>query len=312
MSKELIVIPENLPEPARNLLAIIRNRLKISKDEGLQLIQSGAAKINGRYCTKSHHRLEPGDRLELDWVRQPAKPAAGKKDRDLSTFKIEHEDTDLMVVYKPANLLTVPTPHRESKTLLTMLTQHLRKQDREQQAYCVHRLDRGVSGVLVFAKSLEIAEALRDQFAARKPDRQYIAICAGPMKRRQGTIRSHLATDENLNRYSTGDAETGELAITHFEVMEQWEDASLLQIHLETGRRNQIRVHMAESNHPILGDPRYRAHQAEHWAWPFRRLALHAESLGFEHPSTGQAMQFRSSWPEEFRTFRRRVGKSDA
>ncbi len=309
MPKDSFVVSPQIPEPARNLLAVVRSRLKLSKADGMQLIQDGGVRVNGRFCMKSHQQLEPGDKMEIDWIKQPPRPAAGKKNQDSSTFRIVFEDEHLIVVHKPANLLTVPTLHRESKTLLSLVTTHVRQYESADQAYCVHRLDRGVSGLLVFAKSLEMAEKIRDQFAARKPDRKYIAICAGTWRKPNGTIQSYLATDENLNRYSTTDREAGELAITHYVVREEWKDASMLEIQLETGRRNQIRVHLAESNHPILGDPRYRSHQAEHWAWPHRRIALHAESLGFEHPKTGKPLQFTCSWPDEFRTFQRRMNK---
>jgi 23S rRNA pseudouridine1911/1915/1917 synthase len=309
MPHEAFVVSPQIPEPARRLLALIQSRLKLSKNESLQLIQAGGAKINGRICSKSHQMLEPGDRLEIDWIRQPVvhKPSATEK--STASFKVVHEDQDIVVVYKPANLLTVPTPHRESRTLLSMVTTHLKRNGHDDHAYCVHRLDRGVSGLLVFAKSLDVAELIRDQFAARKPERTYTAICAGRWSNAKGTIESYLTTDADLNRYSTDDQAAGELAITHFEVKQSWDDASLLEIRLETGRRNQIRVHMAEQGHPILGDPRYRPHRAEHWAWPYKRLALHAESLGLKHPRTGEMLKFKTSWPDEFRSFHKRMNK---
>ena len=216
----------------------------------------------------------------------------------------------------------------------------------------MHRLDRDVSGVLVLAKTLQVAELLREQFAARKPDRQYIAIVAGVPQKGSGTIRSYLATDANLNRYSVkgpvkentpesrdgvggrdrsggraksggrdraggretagsreGGEYTGELAITHYKLRHDWGETALVEVRLETGRRNQIRVHLAEMGHPILGDPRYRPDLATHRAWPYRRIALHAESLGFTHPITGEQVRFLAPWPQEFRDFQRAVSK---
>ena len=124
-----------------------------------------------------------------------------------------------------------------------------------------------------------------------------------------GSIRSHLATDEALNRYSTGDPNVGELAITHYEVIDQFSDAAIVRVQLETGRRNQIRVHFAEAGHPILGDPRYRTQEATHRFWPYSRLALHAESLGLTHPVTGEKLQYVAPWPQEFRDFRRKASR---
>ena len=174
----------------------------------------------------------------------------------------------------------------------------------------MHRLDRGVSGVLVLAKSLEMAEALRDQFAMRKPNRRYIAIVAGIPSPESRVLKNYLSTDADLNRYIVHSPDQGELAITHFETKQVWRDASMLEVKLETGRRNQIRIQLAEIGHPILGDPRYKPRQAEHWAWPHHRIALHAETLGFQHPRTKEAIQIETQWPQEFRDFMRHQRKN--
>jgi len=308
MAQQSFVVSDRIPAPARNLLAVLQNTLKLPKAQCMQIIQEGGVVVNGKSRTKSHHLLEAGDRVDVQWLPQPVQlRSQGKRPASLETFSVVYDDEDLLVVHKPANLLTVPTPHRESRTLLSMVSTHLKRTGTGEQAYCVHRLDRGVSGLLVFAKSIAMAERIRDQFAARKPERLYVAIVAGTWSKDHGTIRSYLATDDDLNRYSTNRSDEGELAVTHFAVREQWSDASLVEVRLETGRRNQIRVHMAEAEHPILGDPRYRPQQATHWAWPYRRIALHAESLGLEHPKTGEPLSFRSSWPKEFRDFQRLV-----
>lgn len=310
MAEQTFIVSDRIPEPARGLLIILQNILKLPKPQCLQIIQEGGVRVNGKSRTKSHHQLECGDRVEVQWLPQPVQlKSQGKRANGLETFSVVYDDKDLVVVHKPPNILTVPTLHRESRTLQSLVTAHLKKTGSGDQAFCVHRLDRGVSGLLVFAKKLEVAELIRDQFAARKPDRQYIAIVAGRWPKEEGTIKSYLATDDDLNRFSTNRSDEGELAITHFIVREQWNDASLLEVRLETGRRNQIRVHLAEADHPVLGDPRYRPQQATHWAWPFHRIALHAESIGFEHPRTAELLSFRSSWPKEFRDFQRLVKK---
>lgn len=263
--------------------------------------------VNGRLRTHAHGYLEVGDLLEVEHVVQPTISVASKK-VPRSPIEIVFDDESLLVVSKPAHLLTVPTPHRERNTLQSFLTRRLQKESKQGQAYCVHRLDRGVSGLLVFAKTLEVAMQLRDQFADRKPERKYIALVHGRLESPKGTIRSYLATDADLNRYSVDDPTQGELAITHYEQTLSLKNASMISVQLETGRRNQIRVHMAELGHPILGDPRYARKELPHAAWPFRRLALHAESLGFRHPKTGEELRFKSAWPEEFRSFKRKAG----
>jgi 23S rRNA pseudouridine1911/1915/1917 synthase len=311
MAQQDFVVPDSIPAPARNLLDLLRSFLKLPRPQCLKIIQDGGVKVNGRSRLKAHQTCEPGDRIHVEWLPQPVPLRShGKRQASDANFSVVYEDEDVMVVNKPPNLLTVPTPHREPRTLLSLVNSHLNRLGKDERAYCVHRLDRGVSGLLVFAKSIETAELIRGQFAERKPERQYVAIVAGTWTKDQGTIRSYLATDDDLNRFSTHEADQGELAITHYWVREQWDDASLLEVRLETGRRNQIRVHMAEANHPILGDPRYRSQQATHRAWPYHRLALHAESLGFEHPKTGRPLFFRSSWPQEFRNFQRAMKSS--
>jgi 23S rRNA pseudouridine1911/1915/1917 synthase len=249
--------------------------------------------VNGRFVRKPATVLEPGDRLRVEYEPLapvlPKEPASGQQQ-----VEIVYSDAHLVVVEKPAALLTVPTPYREKVTLISLLEKKL-----QAQAYCVHRLDRGVSGLLVFAKELAIAEALRDQFAERKPERLYVALVAGNVRQREGTFRSHLATDKELNRYSVEDETAGELAITHYRMVEQLQDASLVEVQLETGRRNQIRVHFAEAGHPVLGDARYGRGVRTAVPWNHRRLALHAQTLGFVHPVTGAALRFESKLPRE-------------
>lgn len=298
-----LTVDERFPLPARRLEPLVQQLLKVSKHEATRAIQEGGVRVNGRFVRKPATSLNLGDRIEVDY-EPPAPPPAKVPKEHLSpqSLEIVFEDAFLVVVNKPAALLTVPTPHREKVTLISLLDRRLQQADRTAQAFCVHRLDRGVSGLLVFGKRLDVAEALRDQFAARKPERRYAAIVAGVLREREGTFRSHLATDKDLNRYSTKSADEGELAITHYRLRQQFADAALVDVELETGRRNQIRVHFAEAGHPVLGDPRYGRGATNPAAWPHKRLALHAQLLGFTHPVLGNALRFESRLPGEMQT----------
>lgn len=230
-------------------------------------------------------------------------------------FEVVYVDEHLVVVEKPAGLLTVPTPRGESNTLVHRLASHLAKgRGRPPRVSVVHRLDRDTSGLLVFGRTPNVADALIAQFAARKPEREYAALVKGRLTRDQGTITSHLATDKALNQRSVRNpgrrrskAELGELAVTHFKVDTRLADATWLIVRLETGRRNQIRAQFAEQGHPILGDRRYEAARARHPAWPYDRLALHARVLGFVHPVTQEALRFEARIPREFVEFARRA-----
>lgn len=311
MTLETIQVPKNIPPPARQLASVLKNLLGIPTSHCMWLIENNCVSVNNRPCRKSHLQLEPGDLIQVDRIPMPiAQPTVRKSPGSRGSIEFLYDDPDLCVVIKPSNLLTVPTQYREAQTLVGRVERRLKERNPKAKVFCVHRLDRDVSGVLVMAKSLAIAEQLRNQFADRKPDRQYIAIVAGVVGDDAGTIQSYLATDANLNRYSVDDPTQGELAITHYRVRERWQTATLVEVRLETGRRNQIRVHLADLGHPILGDPRYRRDLATHKSWPYSRIALHAESLGFIHPASGQPMKFLAQWPQEFRDFQRSASKS--
>lgn len=266
------------------------------------LFDHDCVSINGEITREGWRRLQAGDQVRVRY-EAGRKYHARPRPRPHRGFDLVFEDRELLVVDKAPELLTVPTERNEPYTLVGRVTEYVRRAKRGKGAWPVHRLDRGVSGLLVLGKSKEIADALRDQFAARKPERKYAAIVAGHLADDRGEFKSFLATDKALNRFSTDDESIGQYAATHYRVLERVDGATLIEVRLETGRRNQIRVHFAEAGHPVLGDPRYRPHQAVHARWPFRRIALHAQTLGFVHPTSDEPMRFESSLPGEMVRF---------
>lgn len=309
MIEKKILIDDRLPWPARKLQNVIQQALKVAPAQSARVIQDGSVRVNGYILRKPQYMLEIGDRVEVtydaaDWL--PLPPAADTHQE----MEVLFEDAYIAVVNKPPALLTVPTPYKERNTLIALLEKWMQREGTGKQAFCVHRLDRGVSGVLVFGKQLEIANALRDQFEKRKPQRRYLAIVGGHLAQQEGTFRTHLTTDKNLNRHSTEDPEEGELAITHFQVLETLENATFVSVQLETGRRNQIRVHFAEAGHPVLGDSRY-GNPIYRDIWPHRRIALHAESLGFTHPVTNQSLEFKAPIPPEMQVLLRATNSNE-
>jgi 23S rRNA pseudouridine1911/1915/1917 synthase len=296
-----LTVSERIPTPGRRLQGLVDQILRRGLPEAIRCIQEGRVTVNGRVIRKPHVQLQPGDTIEATYQPKPVRVATIKSPL-AQRVPIVFEDDAIVVVNKPAGLLTVPTPKQESHTVLSMLSKSVAVSAPSAQVCCVHRLDRGVSGLLVFAKSVPIAEQLRNQFADRKPQRRYLAIVNGQPDPAEGMIRSYLATDKQLNRFSTDD-DTGELAITHYQTLQSVDGASLVEVHLETGRRNQIRVHMAELGYPVLGDARYGRHHAPHRRWPHQRLALHAIELGFNHPITQKPLHFRTKLPREFHSF---------
>lgn len=305
MAKHTLLVSEKIPWPARKLQLLIEQLLKVRSPEALRVIRDGQVYVNGRVARRANEMLEPGDKLDVEYQPAEPKPVRGASSSS-EAIEVVYLDDQIVVANKPPQLLTVPTPHREHRTMISELERLLRKEGTGDKLFCVHRLDRGVSGLLVFAKSLEVAMSLRDQFAERKPERRYVALVAGELKKRSGTFRSHLATDKkSLSRYSTEDEEEGELAITHYQALQSWSAATLVEVRLETGRRNQIRVHFAEAGHPVLGDSRY-GHRELTALWPHRRLALHAVALGFAQPSSQKALAFESPLPDEMLAFIRK------
>jgi 23S rRNA pseudouridine1911/1915/1917 synthase len=274
----------------------------LSRAQVVGLFDHGCVRRNDVVVTQPGERMTAGDRIELTYDAKQRYHPKPKPRRNLG-FEIVFEDKHLIVVDKPAELLTVPTRREETNTLRHKVEAYVRHVSKGRGAYAVHRLDRGVSGLLVFGKTQEMVRELKDQFAASKPEREYVAIVAGRMQQKQGTFETLLATDKDLNRFSTEDESIGQLAITHYRVIAELDGASVVQVRLETGRRNQIRVHFAEAGHPVLGDPRYEAELARHPRWRVQRLALHARLLGFTHPITGQELRLESPLPAEMSKF---------
>lgn len=236
-------------------------------------------------------------------------PRKKRKGFTSPAFDLVYEDNFLLVVNKQAGFLSVPTGDRrrdrkDQRTLVSELRRYLAiKSGRDAGVTPIHRLDRDTSGLLVVAKSPRLAERIKEQFKARKPKREYIAIVRGALAESEGTFRSYLATDEDLNQYSTEDEDEGKLAVTHFRRVAVLNDATQILVTLETGRRNQIRVHFSEVGHPVLGDVRYRPELAAHPLWRAPRLALHAAVLGFVHPMLRKPFRFEAPMPREIAEF---------
>jgi 23S rRNA pseudouridine1911/1915/1917 synthase len=227
-------------------------------------------------------------------AKQPrVKRQAPTKSRN--RVKILFEDPDVIVVEKPAGLLTIATDREKRLTAYAQLYDHVKSKVRPEKLFIVHRLDREASGLLVFAKSESAKFSLQQQFQERHAGRTYVAVTEHRITRDQFTIRSYL-TENSIHRcYSTPDPTRGKQAITHVKVVKRSAGRTRVEVQLETGRKHQIRVHLAEAGHPIVGDQTYGSSTN-----PVRRLALHAATLAFRHPHTGEAMEFHSQPPASF------------
>jgi RluA family pseudouridine synthase len=218
---------------------------------------------------------------------------------------ILHEDKDIIVVVKPAGLLTIATERERTKTAHYLLNDYVRKGNPKSRnrVYIVHRLDKDTSGILVFAKSEQAKEYLQRNWP--DTEKHYLGIVHGHLPVKEATITTHLFENKALRVYSTPDPAKGKLSHTAYKVLEENEGFSLIEINLLTGRKHQIRVHFAEKGHPVVGDKKYGPKDRAS-----KRLALHASSISFTHPFNHKPMIFDTGIPDDFtRLFRKLVNK---
>ena len=217
-------------------------------------------------------------------------------------LKLVHEDDHLLVIEKPADLLTIATDKDEERTAYRMIFAYLAAKRPPERPLIVHRLDRQTSGLLVFAKTVAAKRDLQSQFAARTVTRGYVAVVEGRVTADAGVLEDRITQGSTLRvrRARPDDADT-KLAVTRYRVRERGQTMTFLDLTLGTGRRHQIRVQLASIGHPVVGDRSYHAKTD-----PIHRLCLHASTLAFTHPATGKTMQFESALPPGFARLRRK------
>ncbi len=254
--------------------------------------------VNGSVQTRHDTPLKAGDKVCI---------SAGKGNVELRhpKLKLVYEDEYLIIVEKKQGLLTVAAhPGSQEMTVMSVLKAYVRKQNQRNNIYVVHRLDRETSGLLVFAKSVQLQEYMRSYWKELVKERTYIALAEGVLDKQEGTITTWLTEDKrNAVVYSSPVDDGGAKAVTHYKVLKERRDGdqpsmSLVELHLETGRTNQIRVHLASIGHPVVGDRKY-GHGNDFS--PADRLCLHARVLEFIHPATERIIRFETPIPKEFR-----------
>ena len=251
------------------------------------MLQQGRVRVNGEVEKNAKRDIEGDDVVDVGQKSAHRNLPEG--------IAVLFEDDHVIVVFKANGILTVATKREPDTTVQAYLNTYLKGRT-DERIHVVHRLDRETSGVLVFAKHLAAREGLKEQFAAHTTDRVYVAIIEGDLAPPAGTFRSHLLERRDLRMVSVKPRPDAKLAITHYQTVESKNGYSMLEITLETGRKNQIRVHLSEAGHPILGDTFYGS-----TVNPINRLALHAKLLGFTHPMTGERLTFTAPVPTAFR-----------
>lgn len=255
------------------------------------ILSRGQVVVNGVISTQFNDVLEIGDRVSIH-----TRVASEKV--SMTGVNIIHEDNDLIVIEKEAGLLSIASDDEKHMTAYRQLTDYVRSVHPKNRIFVVHRLDRDTSGVMIFAKNKEVQQKLQTTWQESVPERAYIALVEGTVKK-DGTVTSWLTENKTFMVYSSQRENDGQKAITHYKVLESNRNFSLLQVNLETGRKNQIRVHMKDIDHPVIGDKKYGSRNNS-----LGRLGLHANVIAFTHPTSGEKMRFESKVPAIFmRTF---------
>jgi 23S rRNA pseudouridine1911/1915/1917 synthase len=244
--------------------------------------------VEGEQISQFNHPLTPGQNVEISKVRVDTK----KKSKELN---IVFEDGELIIVEKPAGLLSISTDKEKRATIYSLLSDHVKEEDEDNKIFVVHRLDRETSGLMLFAKSQEVKYHLQELWESTVLERTYIAVVEGVPEKEEGVITSYLVEGKTFVVHSSQNPKYGKKAITNYKILKNSRDYSLLEVNLETGRKNQIRVHMQDLGHSVVGDKKYGAFSS-----PFKRLGLHAKKLSFIHPITGKKMLFETEIPEIF------------
>ena len=288
-------------EAAAELMPFLLSKLGgMTRTSVKQLLSQRRVTVNAGIQTRHDTLLKAGDVVQVLQGR-------GNIELRHPKLRIIYEDDALIIVEKKNGLLTVPyNPKSSEMTAYSILKEYIKKESKRNTVHVVHRLDRETSGVLVFAKSPELQEYMRTYWRQLVTKRTYVALVEGVFEQKEGTITTWLTEDAHTGMvYSSPQDDVGQKAVTHYKVLkstvmgegDQQLPVSLVELNLETGRTNQIRVHMQSVGHPVIGDRKY-GHGNEYS--PVDRLCLHAKVLEFIHPMTEKKVRFEAAMPKEF------------
>ena len=280
----VITVKENAP-----LLEYLINNVSESRSKLKATLQGRGIAVNGRMVTQFDYQLKAGDKIIISRHK--------KQNQFKSRYvKIVYEDRWLVVVEKNIGILSMAAGH-SSLNVKSVLDDYFLKSRQKCRAHVVHRLDRDTSGLMVYAKDIETEQILEHNWHQIVYDRRYVAVVSGEMEQDNGTIANWLKDNKAYITYSSPIDNGSKYAVTHFQVLNRTTEHSLVEYKLETGRKNQIRVHSADMGHPVCGDVKYGNGDD-----PLHRLCLHAYMLCFTHPVTGEPMEFSTPIPTAFRS----------
>jgi 23S rRNA pseudouridine1911/1915/1917 synthase len=282
-------VPLEVKENTTLLPFLIDNLRKMSRDNVKSLLRNKQVTVNGQPVTQFNHEIRPSDKIVV----------TGERLTDgilIRNMKIVYEDEHIIVIDKNAGLLSMASDNEKYLTAYNILSNYVKLQRPGNKIFIVHRLDRDTSGLMMFARSEKVQSRLQKDWQNMVTARTYTALVEGEVTKTEGILKSYIFESKALMMHSTQNPDKGDLAITHFKTLKSNKDYSLLAVTLETGKKNQIRLHMQEMGHSIAGDKKYGA-----TGNPIGRLGLHASVLAFIHPVTGKELRFESKVPAKFR-----------
>jgi len=274
--------------PAELMKFLISKLTDKSRSDIKSLLAHRQISIDNEVITQFNHPLETGQQVVVNWT----KVLIEKQPQGLN---IVFEDPYIIIIEKEAGLLSIATTTEKEQTAYSILSEHVKKRDPKNKIFVLHRLDRDTSGVMMFAKSEKVQQLLQNAWKEVVLERSYVAVVEGLVSKEEGTITSWLTESKAFIMYSSRTPNDGQKAVTHYQVLKRNKNYSLLEVKLETGRKNQIRVHMKDIGHSIVGDKKYGA--TKH---PIGRLGLHARVLAFQHPITGEEVRYETDIPKVF------------
>ncbi|MHA6250907.1 RluA family pseudouridine synthase [Oceanobacillus sp. CAU 1775] len=288
--KDAKSIQIEVKKPEELLAFLLRVMDQRSRNSVKSILARGQVTIDDHIEKQFNYQLRPGQKVTI------LKNKAAVKQEVLIGMEILHEDEDIIVINKEAGLLSIATEKEKKQTALHQLMKYVKQEDPENRIFVVHRLDKDTSGVMMFAKSEDIKRKLQDNWHEITKKRAYVALVEGKVAKKSGYITSWLRETRTHLMYSSQTPNDGLFAKTYYNFIQGNEDFSLLEVNLETGRKNQIRVHMQDMGNPVVGDKKYGSKQRD----AIGRLGLHAKTLAFHHPTTNKLMTFETKIPKSF------------
>ena len=272
------------------LLTFLMSHIEgVSRTRAKELLSRKMVYVNSQITTQFNTLLKPGMLVQIS-------DHGHKRDLQSQWVRIVYEDAFLFVVDKANGILTNIQPGKRTQTVKSILDEYVKRQNRTFSVHTVHRLDRETSGLLLFAKRRDVQKMFTDNWKDLVVDRRYIAVCEGIMEKDAGSVTSWLTDNKMFITHSSPVDDGGKEATTHYRTIKRGKEYSLVEMKLDTGRKNQIRVHMQDLHHSIAGDYKYGAETD-----PIGRICLHAYKLAFQHPITGEFLKFETPIPPSFK-----------